>query len=117
MALPAGCRQKGRYLLALADAFLDRSHLGCGDAELEKLPEDELFARLTNVKGIGRWSAHMFLLFRLQKRNVMATGDLGVRRGIAKLKGLANWKRLPESTFNSLISSWSPYSSLGCSLM
>ena len=51
--------------------------------------DDEVIATLTRVRGIGRWTAQMFLIFRLQRLDVWPTGDLGVRRGYAVIHGLA----------------------------
>ena len=48
---------------------------------LAREPDDEVIARLTAVRGIGEWTAHMFLLFQLRRMDVWPTGDLGVRKG------------------------------------
>jgi DNA-3-methyladenine glycosylase II len=48
---------------------------------LARLPDDEITARLSSVRGIGRWTAEMFLIFQLRRLDVWPTGDLGVRRG------------------------------------
>ena len=48
-----------------------------------------MIERLTTVKGIGVWTAHMFLIFALRRNNVLPTGDLGVRMAIQKAYGLA----------------------------
>ena len=55
---------------------------------LEKLPDDEIVARLTAVRGIGRWTAEMFLLFELRRLDVWPVGDLGVRNGYRLIHGL-----------------------------
>ena len=49
---------------------------------LENLSDDEVVARLTDVKGIGPWTAHMYLIFDMQRPDVWPTGDLGVRAGL-----------------------------------
>lgn len=59
--------------------------------ELEALPwldDDDVVARLTTVRGIGPWTAHMFLIFALRRPDVWPTGDLGVRAGYARILGL-----------------------------
>ena len=53
-----------------------------------RLPDDEVVARLTQVRGIGEWSAQMFLMFRLGRLDVMPCGDLGVQEGLRRLDGL-----------------------------
>ncbi len=57
--------------------------------ELEYLPDDEVLERLISVRGIGPWTAQMFLMFALRRPDVWPTGDLGVRAGYAKVHGLA----------------------------
>ena len=67
---------KVRYLRSLAEHVLD------GSLELERLdalPDDQVIAELVAVKGIGEWSAHLFLMFQLGRPDVLAVGDLGIR--------------------------------------
>lgn len=53
-----------------------------------RLPDDEVIERLTQVWGIGEWSAQMFLMFKLGRLDVMATGDLGLQEGLRRLDRL-----------------------------
>ncbi len=53
-----------------------------------RYPDDEIVERLTEVWGIGEWSAQMFLMFRLGRMDVMPAGDLGIREGLRRLDGL-----------------------------
>jgi DNA-3-methyladenine glycosylase II len=55
---------------------------------LKNLPDDEVVAELVSVRGIGRWTAEMFLMFHLGRLDVWPVGDLGVRNGLAKAWGL-----------------------------
>jgi DNA-3-methyladenine glycosylase II len=55
---------------------------------LDELPDDEIVTRLTAVRGIGRWTAEMFLLFQLRRLDVWPVGDLAVRKGYAIIHGL-----------------------------
>ena len=69
-------RAKVVYLRSLAE------HVLSGELELDRLPDlpdEEVIRELTAVKGIGEWTAHMFLMFTLQRPDVLPTGDLGVR--------------------------------------
>ena len=62
-----------------------------GELELDRLPDlpdDEVIRELTAVKGIGEWTAHMFLMFTLQRPDVLPTGDLGVRNAAMRAYGL-----------------------------
>ena len=56
--------------------------------DLAALPDDEVILRLTQVKGIGVWTVHMFLIFALRRTNVLPTGDLGIRNAIRKAYNL-----------------------------
>jgi len=57
--------------------------------DLETRSDEEIVSRLTLVKGIGEWTAHMFLMFRLHRPDVWPVGDLAVRVGYAKVQGMA----------------------------
>ena len=75
--------------------------------ELGSLADHEVIERLTQVKGIGVWTAHMFLIFALRRPNVLPTGDLGIRSAIRKAYGLSD---LPKpSEMESLAERWHPY--------
>ena len=58
-------------------------------SELQTQRDDEVIGRLTLVRGIGPWTAQMYLMFRLHPPDVWPVGDLGVRAGFAKIQGLA----------------------------
>jgi DNA-3-methyladenine glycosylase II len=98
---------KVRYLRSLAEHVLDRSlELG----ELSRLSDEEVTARLTAVNGIGRWSADVFLLFHLQRPDVLPVGDLGIRKAFQTLYGLPT---LPDATeMERIAQPWRPYRSL-----
>jgi DNA-3-methyladenine glycosylase II len=55
--------------------------------DLESLSDEDVLARVTRVRGIGPWTAHMFLMFRLRRPDVWPAGDFGVRKGLARLLG------------------------------
>ncbi len=63
---------------------------------IEKLPDDEIVARLSAVRGIGRWTAEMFLIFQLGRQDVWPVDDLGVRRGYAVIHRLTAWPKPKE---------------------
>ena len=56
--------------------------------DLEEQPDDEIVRRLVQVRGIGEWTAHMYLIFKLHRPDVWPVGDLGVRAGYARITGL-----------------------------
>jgi len=75
--------------------------------ELHTLGDQEVIERLTQVKGIGVWTVHMFLIFALQRLDVLPTGDLGIRNAIRKAYGLAE---LPSpAEMERLADGWRPY--------
>jgi 3-methyladenine DNA glycosylase/8-oxoguanine DNA glycosylase len=81
-------------LAALRDLAAKAPRLGLDD--LPRLDDDEVERRLTSVRGIGPWTAHMFLIFFLRRADVWPTGDLGVRAGYARIHGLAEVPRAQD---------------------
>jgi DNA-3-methyladenine glycosylase II len=77
---------------------------------LAGLTDVEVIEHLTQVKGIGVWTAHMFLIFALRRPDVLATGDLGVRMAVRKAYQLEELP-LPKE-MEELAVSWRPYSSV-----
>jgi DNA-3-methyladenine glycosylase II len=75
--------------------------------ELADLPDEEVIARLTKVKGIGVWTVHMFLMFALRRHNVLPTGDLGIRNAIRKAYALEEMP-LPKDV-EAMAAKWHPY--------
>ncbi len=72
-----------------------------------RLLEEEIVARLTSVRGIGRWTAEMFLIFHLRRPDVLPVGDLGLRKAVARAYGL---RRQPEpERLERLAAPWRPY--------
>ena len=76
-------------------------------ASMKNLADDEVVAELTKVKGIGRWTAEMFLIFSLGRLDVLPVGDLGLRKGVQKLHSLPE---LPEKDeIEKIAEKWRPY--------
>jgi DNA-3-methyladenine glycosylase II len=97
-------RAKVVYLRSLAEHVLD------GELELDRLaelPDGEVIRELTAVKGIGEWSAHMFLMFTLHRPDVLPVGDLGVRNAAMRAYGLAAPPKPVELT--ALGEAWRPH--------
>jgi DNA-3-methyladenine glycosylase II len=80
--------------------------------ELDALPDDQVIARLTSVKGFGRWTAEMFLMFRLHRPDVLPVGDLGIVNAIQRLYKLR--KRPDAKRILALGEAWRPYRSVAC---
>ena len=102
-------RQKSSYLRDLCRHVMD----GTLDlAQLDALPDEEVIAKLTQVKGIGRWSAEMFLMFRLHRPDVLPVGDLGIVNAIRRQYGLR--KAPTPARIRKIGEAWKPYRSVAC---
>jgi DNA-3-methyladenine glycosylase II len=102
-------RAKVLYLRSLAEHVTDGS---LKLEQLEHLPDEEVIAELTTVKGIGLWSAQMFLMFHLGRPDVLPVGDLGIRRAVMIRYGL---DELPDpATLERIAEPWRPDRTLAC---
>ena len=100
-------RQKVGYLRDLSDRIADaRLRL----EELDTLPDDQVIERLTAVKGFGRWTAEMFLMFRLHRPDVLPVDDLGIVKAVQKVYGLR--KRPKPKRILTMGEAWRPYRSV-----
>jgi DNA-3-methyladenine glycosylase II len=81
---------------------------------LDGLSNDQIIAELTAVKGVGEWTAHMFMMFCMGRLDVLAHGDLGIKNGVQKLYGLH--KQPDAATIQRLAKKhhWHPYESVAC---
>src|SRR5438270_10611656 len=102
-------RQKSAYLKDLAG----KTASGVLDfARLPELSDDEVIKHLTQVKGIGVWTAHMFLMFSLRRPNVLPTGDYGVQMAVKKHY---RKRKLPKpKDMEKIARAWEPYRSVAC---
>jgi DNA-3-methyladenine glycosylase II len=102
-------RPKVAYLRDLAQHVLD------GSLELDRLDElsdEEISVELTAVKGLGQWTADMFLIFHLGRPDVLPVGDLGIRRAVQVEYGLDD---LPDpAELTKIAEPWRPWRSLAC---
>jgi len=96
-------RQKSGYIRSLAELVVS------GELDLEGLPEDneEAIALLTKIKGIGRWSAEIYLLFAEGRADVFPAGDLAVMIELGRLLGLP--EKPTEKQLRELAERWRPY--------
>jgi DNA-3-methyladenine glycosylase II len=79
---------------------------------LDAMTDDEVIAALTQVKGIGRWTAEMFLMFRLHRPDVLPVDDLGIVKAVQKAYGLR--KTPSPDRLNRIGEAWRPYRSVAC---
>jgi len=102
-------RQKTSYLRDLAEKTK------AGLLEFERMPEmseEDVIAHLTQVKGVGVWTAHMFLMFTLRRPDILPTGDYGVQAAIKKHYKKRKWPK-PE-VMQKIAKAWAPYRSIAC---
>ena len=102
-------KQKATYLRDLAEkttaGLLEFERLG-------ELPDDEVIRHLTQVKGVGVWTAHMFLMFTLRRPDILPTGDYGIQ---AAMKKHYRKRKLPKPpVMEKIAKPWSPYRSVAC---
>lgn len=101
--------QKIKYIKDLSSRVMS------GEINLRKLStasDEEIIDRLTAVKGIGTWTAQMFLIFSLNRLNVLPVNDLGIKKGVMKVYNL---KKLPDEQKIITIArrnNWAPYCSI-----
>jgi DNA-3-methyladenine glycosylase II len=102
-------RPKIAYLRDLAE------HVEEGRLDLEHLPElsdEEVSAQLTDIKGLGQWTADMFLMFHLRRPDVLPVGDQGIRRAVQVQYRL---RKLPDpNRLEKIARPWRPYRTLAC---
>jgi DNA-3-methyladenine glycosylase II len=97
-------RSKAGYIHDLAAHFVEQPAIF---DHLDQLPDAEVIAELTRVKGIGVWTAHMFLMFTLGRLDVFAPDDVGLQRAILRLHHLD--KVPPRAELEALADRWRPY--------
>ena len=102
-------RPKISYMQDLATRVLEGT---LNFKNFDELSNDQIISELTAVKGVGEWTAHMFLLFCMGRLDILPTGDLGIRNGVKYLYGL---EALPDAHAIQEISAhnnWHPYESV-----
>ena len=86
-----------------------------GELDFSRLPEmsdEEVIQDLTQVKGVGVWTAHMFLMFTLRRPNVLPTGDYGIQTAIKKHY---KKRKMPKpAQMEKIAKAWAPYRSVAC---
>lgn len=102
-------KQKLSYLRDLAEKTKS------GEVQFARFPEladEEVVEQLTKIKGIGSWTAHMFLMFSLRRPNVLPTGDLGIQMAMRKHY---RKRKLPKpAQMEKIAKAWEPYRSVAC---
>jgi len=102
-------RQKGSYIQDLALKVLDGT---VKFNHLDALTNNEVIAELIQIKGVGVWTIHMFLMFCMGRLDVLPVGDLGIKNGIRKLYNLDHLPTPDEITAIAEKNNWHPYESI-----
>jgi len=102
-------RQKTSYLRDLSE----KTNSGLLNfSQLNEQPDEEVIKHLTQVKGIGVWTAHMFLMFSLRRPDILPTGDYGIQMAMKKFY---RKRKLPKpAVMEKIARPWSPYRSVAC---
>jgi len=98
--------QKISYIKSVATAFETKQ---IDHKIIKKLSDEEVILELTKIKGVGRWTAEMKLIFTLNRPDVFSLGDLGLRNAIKNLYGITDKKEILKLSEN-----WKPYRSTAC---
>jgi DNA-3-methyladenine glycosylase II len=102
-------KQKSSYLRDMAERAI-RGELSF--THLPEMTDEEVTKHLTQVKGVGVWTAHMFLIFTLKKENILPTGDFGIRMAMKKHY---HKRKLPNPVqMEKIARPWEPYRSIAC---
>ena len=103
---------KARYVRNLAESVIS------GELDFKnfkKLSNEQIVEKLTKVKGIGYWTAEMFLMFTMGREDVFSHGDLGLRKAIKKVY---KFKKEPsKEQIEKIVGKWSPYKTYGCMIL
>lgn len=102
-------RAKATYVLDLAQHIIEGK---VRFDHLDALDDEAITSELTAVKGIGVWTAHMFLMFCMGRTDVLPVGDLGIRNGVQKLYGLPESPSPAQVTEIAETNHWHPYESV-----
>ena len=101
--------QKINYVRNLADYFENNS---LQKNNIEKMTEEEISKELIQIKGIGQWTVDMFLMFTLNRSDILPYKDLGIQKGIMRI---LNKKKLPsKKEMESCSRKWRPYRTIAC---
>jgi DNA-3-methyladenine glycosylase II len=103
---------KASYVQNVCNFFLEHK---ITDAKFEKMSNEEIIDLLTQIKGVGKWTVEMILMFTLGREDVFAVDDLGIQQSMTKLYKLdASDKKLLKQQMLKISEKWSPYRTYAC---
>ncbi len=110
-----GCgfsNQKAKYVKNVAQYFLDNPNI-----DWKNLSNEEIIEKLTTIKGVGKWTVEMILMFALHREDVFPIGDLGVRNGMIELYDVKTEGKQLMVDLTKIADKWKPYRSFGSRYM
>ena len=103
---------KTTYILNVCEYFIQHQ---LSDAKLHQMSDHEIIGCLTKIKGVGKWTAEMILMFAMEREDVFSDDDLGIQQQMAKLYGLnLQNKKILKEQMNAIADKWKPYRSYAC---
>ena len=103
-------QRKAEYITGIAESWSDY-----GNCEWEKMNDEDLIEKLIQLRGVGRWTAEMILIFSLLRPDVFPIGDLGMIRGIEKIYNLG--KEMKKEELYKVSEKWKPWRTVACCYM
>lgn len=104
-------RQKAQYIQNVARFFQEEQLL---QKDWSKLDDQAIIDNLTVIKGVGRWTVEMLLMFTLRRPDVMPTDDLGIQQAMIQLYGLEERGRPLHRKMTAIAEGWRPYRTYAC---
>ncbi|MEO7045503.1 MAG: DNA-3-methyladenine glycosylase 2 family protein, partial [Ferruginibacter sp.] len=103
---------KANYVINVCNFFIENK---ITDAKLHRMEDEELIEFLTQIKGIGRWTVEMILMFTLGREDVFAVDDLGIQQAMTKIYKLdASDKKVMKQKMIMISEKWRPYRTYAC---
>ena len=103
--------QKANYIKNIATYWIENKDTM---PDWLKLSDDAIISELTQIKGVGKWTVQMILMFRLNRLDVFPIDDLGIRQGMIKIYGLHETGKDLIKKLHELAEPWQPYRSIAC---
>ena len=103
---------KVNYILNVCDYFIEHK---LTDAKLHKMTDEQLIQMLTSIKGVGRWTVEMVMMFAMGREDVFAADDLGIQQQMCSLYGIdMSSKKEMKIEMENIAAKWSPYKTFAC---
>lgn len=102
-------RQKAQYVTNVANHFKNNQLF---DQDWRSLSDQEIIDMLTQIKGVGRWTVEMILMFTLNRSDVLPLGDLGIQQAMMEIYGVKGDKKELAVQMQAIAEAWSPYRTL-----